>query len=149
MTLYYIKQDNTVWCCEEDSGPYYEEIEESFVDCKCLLESEMTADHLQGCAGGGIVLKWRKAKTLEIQAFESGKDEGFEDGFDKGIEYQKKKEESLESGYKKLAKDPEMFTRVEIQHHHGFDFYPDKQTAKCVCGVVVTNPYIIGGGTNE
>jgi hypothetical protein len=93
VTLYYVKQDNTVWCCEEDSGPYYEEIVESFVDCDHNIpEPEMTADHLHGCNGGGPVLKWRKAKELEVQAFSSGKDDGFQEGWDSGIEWQKDKQ---------------------------------------------------------
>lgn len=91
MTIYYIKQDNTVWCCEADSGPYYEEIEESFIDCKCLPESEMTADHLHLCNGGGPVLKWRKAKNLEIRAFDGGKNDGFDEGWDSGINWYKSK----------------------------------------------------------
>lgn len=95
MTLYYIKQDNTIWGCgdPECCGEYYEQIEESFVDCKCEnIEFEM-ADHLQCDAGGGPVLKWRKAKPLEVQAWNDGKDEGFQEGSDWGIEWQKSKEE--------------------------------------------------------
>ena len=99
MTLYYIKQDNTVWGCgdPECCGEYYEQIEESFVECKCeqvepAVEPDM-AGHLQTCNGGGPVLKWRKAKPLEVQAWNDGKDEGFQEGSDWGIEWQKSKGE--------------------------------------------------------
>jgi hypothetical protein len=92
MTLYYIKQDNTIWCCEEDSGAYCEQIEESFVDCDHNInESEMTADHLHGCAGSGEVLKWRKAKQLEVQAWSNGKDDGFQEGWNAYAEWQMSK----------------------------------------------------------
>jgi hypothetical protein len=77
MTLYYIKQDNTIWCCEEDCGPYHEEIDETFVNCECdIPESQMTADHLHGCNGGGPVIKWRKAKFKELIAWRRGYDDG-------------------------------------------------------------------------
>lgn len=73
MTLYYVVQDNMSWCCEDDSGPYYEDHEESFVNCECdISESQMTADHLHGCNGGGPVLKWRKAKNKEYLAWRRG-----------------------------------------------------------------------------
>jgi hypothetical protein len=89
VTVYYIKQDNAIWCCEEDCGPYYEQIDESFVDCDHnIAESEMTADHLHGCAGGGEVLKWRKAKQLEVQAWNNGKDDGFQEGWNAYAEWQ-------------------------------------------------------------
>jgi hypothetical protein len=94
MTLYYIKQDDTVWGCgdPECCGEWYEDITESFVKCEDNIpEEEMTADHLHGCNGGGPVLKWRKAKHKEIQAYEDGKSEGFQEGSDWGIEWQKKK----------------------------------------------------------
>lgn len=94
MTVYYVKQDNTVWGCGEPGccGEYYEEIDEMFYECDCKdVESDM-ADHLQCCMGGGPVLKWREAKKLEAQAFNDGKDDGFNEGFESGIEYQKKKE---------------------------------------------------------
>ena len=94
MTLYYVKQDDTVWGCgdPECCGEYYEDITESFVKCRCeIKEEDMTADHLHGCNGGGPVLKWRKAKSKEIQAFEDGYSEGHSDGWGFGIEWQKKK----------------------------------------------------------
>jgi hypothetical protein len=73
MTLYYVKQDNMSWCCEDDSGPYYEDHEESFVNCECELpDGKMTADHLHGCNGGGPVLKWREATDKECAAYQSG-----------------------------------------------------------------------------
>ena len=95
MTIYYIKQDDTIWGCgdPECCGEYYEEIRESFVDCQCNIpENEMTGDHLHGCNGGGPVLKWRKAKPIEILAFEHGKRDGWQEGSDWGIEWQKSKE---------------------------------------------------------
>ena len=81
MSIYYIKQDNTVWCCEEDSGPYHQEIDISFVKCECpQVEPETMAEHLQGHQGGGQVLKWRKANENERSAWYGGKDEVFDDG---------------------------------------------------------------------
>ena len=81
MSIYYIKQDNTVWCCEEDSGPYNQEIDISFVKCECpQVEPETMAEHLQGHQGGGQVLKWRKANENERSAWYGGKDEVFDDG---------------------------------------------------------------------
>lgn len=95
MTLYYVKQDDTVWGCGDPAccGEYYEEVTESFINCTCEdIETDMK-DHLQNCNGGGPVLKWRKAKPLEIQAWNDGKDEGFQEGSDWGIEFQKSKRE--------------------------------------------------------
>lgn len=84
MSIYYIKQDNTVWCCEEDSGPYQEQIEETFVKCECesvWSRKEIdVAKHLQGHAGGGEVLKWRIAKRTELAAWYSGGDDAFQEG---------------------------------------------------------------------
>lgn len=94
MTIYYVKQDNTVWGCGDPSccGEYYEEIDEKFHECDCKdVESDMV-EHLQICMGGGPVLKWREAKKIEVQAFRDGKYNGFSEGFESGIEYQKKKE---------------------------------------------------------
>ena len=80
MTLYYVKQDNMSWCCEDDSGPYYEDHEESFVNCECELpDGKMTADHLHGCNGGGPVLQWREATEKECSAYQSGWFEGRHD----------------------------------------------------------------------
>ena len=93
MTIYYVKQDNTVWGCgdPECCGEYYEEIDETFINCDHEIpEAKMTGDHLQGCVGGGPVLKWRKAKRLEIQAFSDGKDDGFQEGWNAGEEYERK-----------------------------------------------------------
>ena len=95
MTIYYVKQDNTIWGCGEAGccGEYYEEIDETFVDCDCeISEEQMTGDHLQGCVGGGPVLEWRKADNLEIKAFESGRGEGFQEGSDWGIEWVQNKQ---------------------------------------------------------
>jgi hypothetical protein len=93
MTLYYIKQDNTIWGCGEPDccGEYREEIQESFVDCTCEnVDPDTMADHLHGCNGGGPVLEWREATPLEILSFSDGKAEGVGEGFDWGIEWQKK-----------------------------------------------------------
>ena len=100
MTLYYIKQDNTVWGCgdPECCGEYYEEIDESFVECTCeQVEPDVKPDmagHLQSCAGGGPILKWREAKPLERLAFMRGKDDGASEGWFDGIEWQKKQGEN-------------------------------------------------------
>ena len=98
MTVYYIKQDNTIWCCEADCGPYYEQIDESFVECTCeQVEPNVKPDiagHLQSCAGGGPILKWREAKPLERLAFMRGKDDGASEGYFDGVEYQKRQGEN-------------------------------------------------------
>jgi hypothetical protein len=94
MTLYYVKQDDSYVGCSEPGccGESYEATEETFVNCECdIPENEMTGDHLHGCNGGGPVLKWRKAKKNEVQAYEDGKTQGFQEGSDWGIEWQKKK----------------------------------------------------------
>lgn len=98
MTIYYIEQDDTVWGCgdPECCGEYYEDITHSFVKCECEqvepgVEPDMVG-HLQACNGGGPVLKWRKAKRKEVQAFEDGYSEGHSDGWGYGIEWQKKAE---------------------------------------------------------
>lgn len=81
MTIFYIKQDNTVWCCEEDSGEYYKDIEVSFVKCECSnIEPETMEEHLQNHKGGGRVLKWRKATEKERSAWYASGDEFFEEG---------------------------------------------------------------------
>lgn len=87
MTIYYLKQDDTIWGCGDPAccGEYYEEISESFVNCTC--EVEVNADHLHGCNGGGPVLKWRKAKPIEAQAYEDGRSEGWSDGAEWGEKY--------------------------------------------------------------
>ena len=86
MTLYYVVQDNMSWCCHEDSGPYYEDHEESFVNCVCdIPENEMTADHLHGCNGGGPVLEWCKAKNKEYIAWRNGLTNG-QYGVDQWVE---------------------------------------------------------------
>jgi len=94
MTLYYVKQDDTIWGCgdPECCGEYYEEISESFVECNCgIPEEDMTSDHLHSCNGGGPVLKWRKAKKKEVQAYQDGIGNGRVSGWEDGIEWQKKK----------------------------------------------------------
>lgn len=91
MTIYYVKQDNTVWGCgdPECCGEYYEEIENIFHECDCK-DVQVDADHLQGCIGGGPILKWRKATKKETLAFTNGKDTGYSEGHWDGCEYQKK-----------------------------------------------------------
>ena len=84
MSIYYTKQDNTIWCCEEDSGPYQPQIEVTFVKCECESvwagkEADM-ANHLQEHCGGGEVLEWRMAKDTELAAWYSGGDDAFQDG---------------------------------------------------------------------
>lgn len=94
MTIYYVKQDDTIPGCGDPDccGEYYEEINESFVNCQCdIKEESMSADHLHGCNGGGPVLKWRKANKKEVQAYSDGITEGYQEGFDYGVEWQKKK----------------------------------------------------------
>jgi hypothetical protein len=90
-TIYYVKQDNTIWGCGEADccGEYYEEIDETFFECEHdIPESEMTDEHLQSCNGGGEVVEWRKADRFELLAFNAGKSDGFQEGSDWGIEWQ-------------------------------------------------------------
>ena len=84
MTIYYLKQDDTIPGCgdPECCGEYYEEIGESFVNCTC--EVEVDADHLHGCNGGGPVLEWREATRLEAIAYENGIDNSYSDGYELG-----------------------------------------------------------------
>ncbi len=95
MTVYYIKQDNTIWGCGEPGccGEYEERVEESFVDCDHEIpESEMTGDHLQACNGGGTVLNWRRAKGREITAFRHGYEHGYGEGWEAGLEWKTKRD---------------------------------------------------------
>ena len=118
MTIYYVKQDNTVWGCgdPECCGEYYEEIEESFVDCEHKIpESEMTGDHLNACQGGGPVLKWRKATKKESLAFNDGKDDGYSSGHWDGCEYQKK-EDARKAEYADKVKTESQRTIHELVH---------------------------------
>ena len=100
MTIYYVKQDNTIWGCgdPECCGEYYEEIDEIFHDCDCqdlkIEDDSDMAEHLQGCMGGGPVLKWRKAKERELVAFYAGQEDGFNEGWSAGEDYEKKKRHS-------------------------------------------------------
>lgn len=94
MTIYYIKQDDSYVGCSEPGccGESYEATKETFVKCECSIpENEMTGDHLWGCNGGGPVLKWRKAKKKEVQAFEDGISDGYSDGWNAGIKWQEDK----------------------------------------------------------
>lgn len=86
MTVYYLKQDDTIWGCgdPECCGEYYEEIGEYFLDCTC--EVEVDADHLHSCNGGGPVLEWRKATDLETIAYQNGNQEGYSEGSVNGWE---------------------------------------------------------------
>lgn len=93
MTLYYIKQDNTIWGCGEPGccGEWEERIESAFVNCECgISELEMTGEHLQGCNGGGPVLKWRKAKPKEADAWLAGNSEGYAKGWVKAVQRENK-----------------------------------------------------------
>ena len=96
MTIYYIKQDNTIWGCGDPDccGEYYEEIDEEFIDCTC--EVEVDADHLHVCNGGGPVLDWRKATLLEAIAYNSGVTNGYYTAFEAGIDFQKREEKNNE-----------------------------------------------------
>lgn len=87
MTVYYLKQDDTIWGCgdPECCGEYYEEIGEYFLDCTC--EVEVDADHLHSCNGGGPVLEWRKATELETIAYQNGNQEGYSEGSVNGWEF--------------------------------------------------------------
>ena len=80
MTVYYLKQDDTIWGCgdPECCGEYYEEIGEYFLECTC--EVEVDADHLHSCNGGGPVLEWREATKLETIAYQNGNQEGYSEG---------------------------------------------------------------------
>lgn len=90
MTIYYVKQDNTVWGCGDPGccGEWYEDIEEEFIDC--IHEVEVDADHLHACNGGGPVLDWRKATPLETIAYHSGITNSYYDAFEAGIDFQKR-----------------------------------------------------------
>jgi hypothetical protein len=117
MTIYYVKQDNTIWGCgdPECCGEWYEEIDETFVECKCeQIEFDM-AEHLQVCKGGGPILKWRKATPKEIQAFSDGKDDGYSDGHWAGIEYQKK-EDARKAEFADKRKTEQQRTIHELVH---------------------------------
>jgi hypothetical protein len=96
MTLYYVKQDNTIWGCGDPGccGETWEQIEESFVDCNCQSIESVMSDHLQVCNGGGPVLEWRKAKKKEALAFKDGETNIYYEAFEKGIEFQKKEDAS-------------------------------------------------------
>ena len=92
MSIYYVKQDNTIWTCGDTDccGPIIEDVEESFVYCNCeSIEVEMS-EHLQKCWGGGPVLEWREATSLEMTAFADGRNYGFEDGYDSAVEFERR-----------------------------------------------------------
>ncbi len=97
MSIYYIKQDNTIWGCGEPGccGDAIEQIEELFVHCSCESVESVMSDHLQACSiyGGGPVLEWRKATDLEATAFQDGRGYGFEDGYDAAIAFEKRLKE--------------------------------------------------------
>jgi hypothetical protein len=69
-------------------------------------------------------------------------DREYLDGLEMALELTKGEQisDSVEEGYKLLAKDPEIFQR-RLLHHCGFDFMPDEAAAKCVCGAIATNPF--------
>jgi hypothetical protein len=81
MTVYYVKQDNTVWGCGEPDccGPTWEEIEEFFYAAD--IEGEVTAESLQEELGGGPVLSFREATKSEEKAYFDGRKDGFDSGY--------------------------------------------------------------------
>lgn len=85
MTLYYIKQDDTISGCgdPECCGEYYESVEESFLKCE---HENVSAEHLHSCNGGGPVLEWREATPLEVLAYKSGGIDSHVEGWELGIE---------------------------------------------------------------
>lgn len=85
MTIYYVKQDDTISGCgdPECCGEYYEDYSESFIEC---YHENVTAEHLHSCNGGGPVLDWREATYLEATAFRSGVDDGYYKGWDYGVQ---------------------------------------------------------------
>jgi hypothetical protein len=93
MTIYYIKQDNTIYGCGNPDccGENFEEIDEFFHKCDCVsVDPEFETDtktHLEGCIGGGPILKWREAKPKEVAAFASGVGKGWSEGWYEGIQY--------------------------------------------------------------
>ena len=116
MTIYYVKQDNTVWGCGDPGccGPYYEEIDNIFHECDCK-DVEVDADHLQGCVGGGPILKWREASKIETLAFKSGSDDGYNKGHWDGAEYQKK-QDARKAKYADEAKTEAQRSIHELVH---------------------------------
>ena len=91
MSIYYVKQDNTIWGCGEIGccGEYVEEIDELFHLCDC--DVEFSEEHLRFCVAGGPILEWRKATPLEAKAFNNGVNEGYDDGWQDGAAYEKEK----------------------------------------------------------
>lgn len=132
MTVYYLKQDDTIWGCgdPECCGEYYEEIGEYFLDCTC--EVEVDADHLHSCNGGGPVLEWRKATDLETIAYQNGNQEGYSEGSVNGWEFGIKQTE-------------EHFTNLLGEHVWQLDVAPDgKWEQRCRCGFYgVFNEHLI------
>lgn len=86
MTLYYAKQDNTIWCCEEDSGPYHEDIRETFIEVYDD-DKPINAETLQSEEGGGPILSFKIATHKQAVAYEKGKMAGYEDGWSDGFGY--------------------------------------------------------------
>ena len=117
MTIYYVKQDNTVWGCgdPECCGEYYEEIDDIFHECDCKDIKSETVDHLQACMGGGPIIKWRKATPKEIQAFTDGKDSGYSEGHWAGAEYQKRND-AIKAEYADKAKAESQRSIHELVH---------------------------------
>ena len=74
MTVYYVKQDNTIWGCGDPGccGEYYEEIDEEFVDCSWvqLAYRVMRIDPLLVCAAkehrifAKVVFAWSVIERL-------------------------------------------------------------------------------------
>lgn len=109
MKLYYAKQDNTIWGCGESGccGPYYEEIDEVFID---MPDGEVTAEMIQTENGGGEILKFKVATPKQGIAYQSGKTVGYEDGWSDGFAYNSKL--VLESVAKRIKKDSAYDTLV-------------------------------------
>lgn len=116
MTVYYVKQDNTVWGCGDPGccGEYYEEIDDIFYNCDCK-DVQVDSDHLQGCMGGGPVLKWRKATPKETLAFTNGRDTGYSEGHWDGAEYQKRND-AIKAEYADKAKTEPQRSIHELVH---------------------------------
>lgn len=104
MSLYYAKQDNTIWGCGESGccGPYYEDIQETFIE---IYDdgNPVDAERLQSEEGGGPILSFKIATHKQAVAYESGKMAGYEDGWSDGFAYNHKL--LLHSVRKRILKD--------------------------------------------
>ncbi len=132
MTIYYLKQDDSIWGCGDPDccGEYYEEIGEYFLECAC--EVEVDADHLHSCNGGGPVLEWREATELETIAYQNGNQEGYSEGSVNGWEFGIKQTE-------------ELIINLLEEHVWQLDVGPDGEwKQRCRCGFYgVFNDHLI------